>query len=94
MKANRTIPVKDFMKTLKTKIQGHCNYYGVTDNLRTVGNFIDKCKSFIFKWLNRRSQKKSFSWSKFILFIKAHPLPKARMYVNIFDIGIGSSYIM
>lgn len=94
MKANRTIPIMDFMKTLKAKIQGHCNYYGVTDNLRSVGNFIDKCRSFLFKWLNRRSQKRSFDWSKFVLFLKAFPLPRARMHVNIFELGAGSSYIM
>lgn len=58
---------------MKAKIQGHCNYYGVTDN--------------------RRSQKKSFNWDKFMLFLKVYPLPKAKTYVNIFEFGAGSSYL-
>jgi len=94
MKKNRTIPTKEFMKTMKAKIQGHCNYYGVTDNRRMVGNFIDECRKLIYKWLNRRSQKKSFDWDKYVLFLKKYPLPKAKIKVNIFDSGAGNSYLM
>lgn len=78
---------------MKAKIQGHCNYYGVTDNRRIVGNFIVECRKLIYKWLNRRSQKKSFNWDKFMLFLKVYPLPKAKTYVNIFEFGAGSSYL-
>jgi len=94
MKENRTLPIKQFMKTMKAKIQGHCNYYGVTGNRRMVGNFIDECRSLIFKWLNRRSQKKSFNWDKYVLFLKKYPLPKSKIYINIFDLGAGSSYLL
>ena len=94
MKANRILPTEVFMKTIISKIQGHCNYYGITDNRRSVGNFIDECRSMIFKWLNRRSQKRSFDWSKFVLFLKKYPLPKVKTYVHIFDLGAGSSYLL
>lgn len=94
MKKNRILPIREFMKTMKAKIQGHCNYYGVTDNRRAVSNYIDECRSLIFKWLNRRSQKKSFNWDKFVLFLKKYPLPRAKVYVRIFDLGAGSRYLM
>jgi len=94
MMRNRILPTKQFMKTIKAKIQGHCNYYGITDNRRAVGNFIDEVRSLLFKWLNRRSQKNSFNWSKFVLFLKKYPLPRAKVYVNIFDLGTGKSYLM
>ena len=94
MKENRIIPIKQFMKTIKAKIQGHCNYYGITDNRRSVGNFIDEVRKLIFKWLNRRSQKRSFDWNKFSLFLKKYPLPKAKVNISIFDLGVGSSYVM
>lgn len=42
-------------------VQVHCKYYGVTDNRRAVGKFIDECRSLIFKWLNRRSQVRGWS---------------------------------
>ena len=94
IKANRTLPVKEFMRIIVSKIQGHCNYYGVTDNGRFVGNFIDECRTLIFKWLNRRSQKRSFDWSKFIIFQKQYPLPKVKTHVNIFELGAGNSYLL
>ena len=93
IKANRILPTDVFMKTIISKIQGHCRYYGVTDNRRSVRNFIDECRSLIFKWLNRRSQKRSFDWNKFFLFLKKYPLPKVKTYVHIFDLGAGSNYL-
>lgn len=94
LKKNRTTPIKQFMKTIKAKIQGHCNYYGITDNRRCVGDFIYEITKLIFKWLNRRSQKRSFNWEKFNLFLNKYPLPKAKVYICIFDLGPGNSYIM
>lgn len=94
IKANRILPTKIFMKTIRAKIQGHCNYYGITDNRRSVGNFIDECRTLIFKWLNRRSQKRSFDWSKFVLFLKKYPLPKVKTYVNVFELGAGNNYLL
>ncbi len=94
IKANRMLPTNLFMKTIVAKIQGHCNYYGITDNYRSIENFINECKNLIFKWLNRRSQRRSFSWGKFVLFLRKYPLPRAKVHVNIFSLGAGSSYLM
>ena len=93
MKRNRIMPIREFMEIIKAKIRGHCRYYGVTDNREAVSNFIDECKRLLFKWLNRRSQRKSFDWSKFNIFLEKYPLPRARTYVRIFDVGAGNSYL-
>jgi len=84
MKFNRTLPTKEFMKRINRKVQGHINYYGVTDNYNSVNDFVDEVRSLIFKWLNRRSQRRSFNWSKFILFMRKYPLPKPKIHVNLF----------
>lgn len=94
MKRNRNIPTAEFMRILKIKIQGHCNYYCITDNRAAVGNFIDECKRLLYKWLNRRSQRKCFNWNKFNLFLRKYPLPRVKTCVCIFDFGAGSSYIL
>jgi RNA-directed DNA polymerase len=62
------------------KLQGHIQYYGVTFNLGMVRAFVFRATQYLFKWLNRRSQRQSFSWARFLLFIKAHPLPAVRAY--------------
>lgn len=91
---NRHLPTREFMKKLIIKLQGYMRYYGVTDNRRSVSNYIHEIKKLIFKWLNRRSQRKSFSWDKFTLFLKKYPIPSTKTYVNIFQMGAGASYAL
>jgi RNA-directed DNA polymerase len=66
--------------TFCSKLRGHIQYYGVSHNGKAVNGFIWKAVKIMFKWLNRRSQKKSFNWEQFTLFIARHPLPKVKIY--------------
>ena len=61
------------------KLRGHIQYYGVSFNTRAVHTFLVKATRILYKWLNRRSQRRSFTWEQFTLFIKANPLPRARV---------------
>ncbi len=65
IKRNRTLPVGDLIKKLNQKLRGHYQYYGVTDNMRDVKSFANKAKWLLFKWLNRRSQKRSYTVDTF-----------------------------
>ena len=91
---NRNMPIKEFMDKLSIKLRGYIRYYGITYNHNSVSNFVDEVKRLLFKWLNRRSQRKSFDWDKFNLFLRKYPLPRAKTYVRIFDLGKGSSYAL
>ena len=71
-------------KTFCAKLRGHVQYYGVSFNLKMVEQFIHEAKKIIFKWLNRRSQRKSFDWEKFHLFIEKYPLPSAKIVHKLF----------
>lgn len=71
-------------KTFSAKLRGHVQYYGVSFNSRAVGNFLREATKILFKWLNRRSQRKSFDWDKFRLFQKKHPLPKVKVHHKLF----------
>lgn len=44
-----------------------------------------KIEELLFKWLNRRSQRKSFDRYKFNLYLKLNPLPTPKIYVNIYN---------
>lgn len=94
MKENRTKPTREFMKTLYKKLQGHINYYGMTYNTRQVKNFMDEVRTLIFKWLNRRSQTRSFNWEGFVLFMKKYPLPRLQGKMKpLWELGAGASYL-
>jgi group II intron reverse transcriptase/maturase len=89
-----TTPARDVMKMLTVKMNGYYRYYGITDNSIMISRFGEEVKKMLFKMFNRRSQKKSMTWDKYKLFLKRFPLPKAKIYVSIFDLNRDFSYIM
>jgi group II intron reverse transcriptase/maturase len=72
-------------RKFRRKLQGHIAYYGVTFNCRHVDKFVYKSMVILYKWMNRRSQSKSFSWEEFLVFVRANPLPKVRVYHSLFQ---------
>jgi len=57
--------IREITETLKAKLQGHGNYYGVIGNSRGLGNFLHRVETVLFQWANRRSQRKSYTWPGF-----------------------------
>lgn len=49
----------------KLKLIGHYNYYGYFCNRRSLWRYYHAVTWNLFRWLNRRSHKWSFSWVKF-----------------------------
>jgi hypothetical protein len=76
--------LKEIWESISQMLTGHYRYYGVSDNFRQLNNFLDEVKRLVFKWLNRRSQKRSFTWDGFAKYQKAHPLPLPRIYHNFY----------
>ncbi len=77
-------PLRHIWAVFCAKLRGHIQYYGVSFNIRAVQTFLMKATRILFKWLNRRSQRRSFNWEQFALFIKAHPLPSAKVCHALF----------
>lgn len=63
---------------LGLKLNGHYAYYGMETNCKTWV-FYNLCLKLLFKWINRRSQKRSYSWEGFMRRLKQNPLPKPYM---------------
>lgn len=78
------LPLKEIWKILKAKLRGHVQYYGVSHNFKRVQKFKEVSRRLMFKWLNRRSQRKSYTWEKFALFIAANPLPETKIVHRMF----------
>ena len=92
LKSNRNKNIHLIMERFRRSLVGYYNYYCITDNSRTVNDFKEKIEILLFKWLNRRSQRKSFTWDKFRLFLQMFPLPKPRIRVNIYELRKEISY--
>lgn len=70
------------------KLTGHYNYYGVMFNGRQLFRFYHESIGNLFRWLNRRSQKSSYTWDAFKMRLKAKPLPAPPTtldLVNLYD---------
>jgi hypothetical protein len=83
LKANRTLPTAEIMKTTVAKLRGHFAYYGVTDNSKSLQSFAYWVTQTLYKWLNRRGKRGCYTWEKFNKLLKLYPLPNPRIKVNL-----------
>jgi group II intron reverse transcriptase/maturase len=84
-KQNRNkMSLKEIWKMFCSKLRGHIQYYGVSHNIQSVEKFLYESTRIAFKWINRRSQRKSFTWKKFELFLEKFPLPKVKIIHRLF----------
>lgn len=80
----RTRPLKAIIKKLNETLVGYYHYYGITDNIESLSRFRYEMMKSLFKWLNRRSQKKSYNWDGFNDMLREYPLVTPRIYVNVY----------
>jgi len=76
IKENRSkLKLDDIWGITAAKLRGHYNYYGVTTNRPKLNHFYYSVTQSLYKWLNRRSQRKSFTWERFNRRLRFKPLP-------------------
>lgn len=83
IKQNRNGQLKNIIITTKKKLTGHYNYYGITDNIDSIRKYHYCINKLLFKWLNRRSQRKSYTPEQFKQMLKVFELPKPTIKVKI-----------
>lgn len=71
---------------IKARLIGHYNYFGVFSNQAKLNHFYYAAVGLVFKWLNRRSQKISFTWEEFERRLFFNPLPKPPGPSSLLDI--------
>ncbi len=86
-KIRNTLPTKEWWKTLEAKLRGHFEYYGVSGNSPSIKRYYKLALRLVHKWLNRRSQKKSMSWSKFYNYLDLYPLPMPKIKHNFYTLS-------
>ena len=74
------VKLQDWWRILGLKVNGHYRYYGISGNSREMQKFHHCVIKLAYKWINKRGQKKSFTYDKFARYIKYNPLPKPRIY--------------
>jgi RNA-directed DNA polymerase len=82
-RGHRHDSLKEQHASLKRRIQGHLNYFGVNGTMRAISCLVEEAESVWHKWLNRRSQRKRLNWKRFKDLLKVFPLPEPRICVQI-----------
>jgi len=85
IKYNRVLPVGEMIKKINQKLRGHYQYYGVTDNTNSVKSYLNAVTWLLFKWLNRRSQRRSYTLDTFYNgLLKTFPLLEPTISISLF----------
>jgi hypothetical protein len=71
--------VKRRLRAARRRVIGHLNYYAITDNSQRCSYYVHRTTQILFKWINRKSQRRAYTWADFnqaLIWVK---WPKARI---------------
>jgi len=81
LKAVRNLmKLAEWWQVLVKKLIGHYRYYGMSGNMEGLKRYYSRVLRLAYKWINRRSQRRSYSWAQFHRFLQCNPLPEPRIY--------------
>jgi RNA-directed DNA polymerase len=69
----------DLLAALRRKLRGYWNYYGVIGNSSMTAKYQREVHRLLYKWLNRRSQRRSMTWTQFGRRLPGWDLPPPRV---------------
>jgi RNA-directed DNA polymerase len=75
-KERSKLGTRELFTKLRQKLQGHWNYYGVSGNYEMLNKYHQQVLRIIYKWMNRRSQRKSFNWQVFKELLTYYNVPR------------------
>ena len=76
---HRHDPVREQHRGLKSRLQGHFNYFAVSSNGRPVWRLLYWATRIWRKALSRRSQRSRMTWTRFNRMERALPLPRPKL---------------
>jgi group II intron reverse transcriptase/maturase len=81
LKRARSLKLPELLGRLRSKLQGYWNYYAVPGNSSMTAKYNREVTFLLFKWLNRRSQRRSLTWSQFLTRLRSWKLPPPRIAI-------------
>jgi RNA-directed DNA polymerase len=85
---NLTTPLSEVWAKLNAKLRGHYQYYGINDNWSQLMKFRQAAKQLAFRWLNRRSQRKSKTWPQLDAYMSRFPLASPTKLTDLIAIRV------
>ncbi len=77
------LPTGELLRRAKVRVQGHLNSYAITDNAESCQRYRHLTRRALCKWLNRRSQRQSYTWNGLRQALRHVGWPQARIRVHL-----------
>lgn len=76
----------EMLRRAKSRVVGHLNYYAITDNSEKCTSYLYHVTHILLKWLNRKSQRKTYTWEGYQQALEwiGWPKPNVRKDLNPF----------
>jgi len=83
-KARHVLRKGEMLRQARARVLGHLSYYAITDNAGRCSYYVYRTKHILFKWLNRKSQRKAYTWESFTQALSwgKWPQPRIRKDLN------------
>jgi group II intron reverse transcriptase/maturase len=85
-KARCVLRKGEMIRQARTRVLGHLNHYAITDNTDACRDYRFHATQILYKWLNRKSQRKGYNWDEFnqVLDLLDWPTVRIRKDLNPF----------
>jgi group II intron reverse transcriptase/maturase len=78
-KARYVLRKGEMLRQARSRVLGHLSYYAITDNLERCSYYVYRATRILFEWLNRKSQRRAYTWESFNQALAWVEWPKARL---------------
>jgi RNA-directed DNA polymerase len=78
-KENRHLRLPVLFQRLNAKLRGYSNDYGVHGNAASLQQFFNSAMRIVLKWLNRRSQRHSYTWQGYKAVLERFKVARPRI---------------
>ena len=76
---HRNLRLHVMFRQLNAKLRGYYNYYGVIGNYASLNQFFTQAMRILYKWLNRRSQRRSYNRQTFAELLEHFAVERPRI---------------
>lgn len=82
-RSRSTLRKGEMLYRAKARVVGHLNYYAITDNSGKCSSYVYHATRILFKWINRKSQRASYTWKGFQQVLKLFEWPSPTIRKNL-----------
>ena len=82
-RARHQLTKAEMIRRAKARVQGHLNYYAITNNAQQCSRFVYYATRILRKRLNRKSQRKAYNWDQMNQALRWFGWPRVRIGVDL-----------